>query len=53
MEKRLQDYKGFRIIKEIVDKDVYYWLNDQDDNTINVYRSLKDLKKDIDSIWSK
>lgn len=58
IERRLKDYKGFTVLKVVENKGtkeekVTYWLNDNDDNTINVFKTLKELKHDVDIIWSR
>lgn len=55
MTRELKDYKGYKVLKEKDDLtgEIYYWLNDQDDNNINIFRSLDELKKDVDKIWTK
>lgn len=58
IERRLKDYKGFTVLKVVENKGtkkekVTYWLNDNDDNTINVFKTLKELKHDVDTIWSR
>lgn len=46
-EKRLKDYKGNQVWKCTDDnKEVFYMYCDQDDNCINVYKTLAELKKD-------
>lgn len=56
MERRLKDYKGFGIIKEVEEngkkKDIYYYLLDENDNIINTFRTLPELKRDVDLIWA-
>lgn len=58
VERRLKDYKGFSVWKITENKgtkkeEVTYMLNDNDDNTINVYKTIKELKHDVDTIWGK
>lgn len=58
IERRLKDYKGFTVLKVVENKgtnkeEITYWLNDNDDNTINVFKTLKELKLDVDIIWSR
>lgn len=55
MIRELKNYKGYKVVKEVdeVTKETYYWLNDDEDNNINIYRSLKELKNDVDKIWTK
>jgi len=46
-ERRLKDYKGNQVWKCTDENgEVFYMYNDQDDNNINVYKSLEALKKD-------
>lgn len=53
--RRLKDYKGYVIEKEKANDfdGYYYYLEDNNFNIINVYKNLKDLKNDVDKIWSK
>ena len=53
--RELKDYKGYKVLKEtdLNTGSIYYWLNDQDDNNINIYRSLKELKNDVDTVWNR
>jgi hypothetical protein len=57
-ERRLTDYRGFKVYKitdnkGIKNEVVTYMLNDNDDNNMNCYKTLKELKFDVDKIWSK
>lgn len=46
-ERRLKDYKGNQVWKCKDEKgDIFYMYNTQDGDCINVYKSLKDLRKD-------
>lgn len=46
-ERRLKDYKGNQVWKCKDQKgDIFYMYNTQDGDCINVYKSLKDLRKD-------
>lgn len=50
IEKRLADYKGFQVWKVTDNKglkneEVTYMLNDQEENNLNCFTTLKDLKK--------
>lgn len=50
IEKRLKDYQGFEVWKVIDNKgtskeEVIYMLNDSDDNNINCFQTLKELKQ--------
>jgi hypothetical protein len=50
IEKRLTDYKGFEVWKVTDNKGlrtetITYMLNDQDENNLNSFNNLKDLKK--------
>lgn len=46
-EKRLKDYMGYQVWKcRDEDGEIYYMLCDQDDNCVNVYKTLEELKKD-------
>ncbi len=55
MTRELKRYKGYRVMKETDEetKKNYYWLLDDDDNMINIFKSLRELKKDVDNVWSK
>lgn len=48
VEKRLKDYKGCQVWKVIDNEEVTYMANDHDDNNLNCFKSLKDLKKWVD-----
>lgn len=54
IEKRLKDYKGYQVYKIIDNKGtrqekITYMLNDQEENNINCFSSLAELKKWADS----
>lgn len=59
--RNLKDYQGFGVIKEVdweyipargrYGEVAYYHLLDEDDNIIHVFRSLAELKHDVDTIW--
>lgn len=55
MEKRLKDYKGFQVWKitdnyKLKSEKTIYMLNDNNDDNINCFSSLSDLKKYTDKI---
>lgn len=55
IERRLSDYKGYQVWKVIDNKgmrneETTYMLNDEDDNNINCFRTLVELKKYVDKI---
>lgn len=58
IERRLKDYKGFRVTKTTYNKGtkqeetVYFLDNEEDETNINVYKTLKELKHDVDTIWT-
>lgn len=50
IEKRLKDYQDFKVWRVIDNKgtskeEVIYMLNDSDDNNINCFQTLKELKQ--------
>jgi hypothetical protein len=46
-ERRLKDYKGNKVWKCVDEnKEVFYMYTTQDDDIINVYKTLEDLKGD-------
>lgn len=54
IEKRLKDYKGYQVYKIIDNKGtrqekITYMLSDQEENNINCFSSLAELKKWADS----
>lgn len=62
-ERNLKSYRGFGVVKEVdweyisergrYGEVAYYHLIDEDDNIINVFRSLAELKHDVDTIWAE
>lgn len=55
IEKRLKDYKGYKVSKVIDNKGLRnetttYMLDDQDDNNINCFDTLAKLKKYVDTV---
>ena len=55
IEKRLKDYKGYQVWKVtdnkgLHDEEITYMLNDQNDDNINRFTSLADLKKYADTL---
>lgn len=55
IEKRLKDYKNFQVWKITDNKGtrnekITYMLNDQDDDNINCFASLSELKKYADEL---
>lgn len=55
IEKRLKDYRGFQVWKVTDNKGlksekVTYLLNDNDDNNINCFSTLKELKQFADTL---
>lgn len=55
VEKRLKDYKGFQVWKIIDNKgtkkeETTYMLNDDEDNNINCFKLLAELKKYVDTV---
>lgn len=55
IEKRLKDYKGYQVWKVtdnkgLHDEEITYMLNDQNDDNINCFTSLADLKKYADTL---
>lgn len=45
-ERRLNDYKGNKVLKVEEPRETYYIYTTQEDDLINVYRSLEALKRD-------
>ena len=62
-ERKLKIYRRFGVVKEVdweyisekgrYGEVAYYHLLDEDDNTINIFRSLAELRRDVDTIWAE
>lgn len=55
IEKRLKDYKGFQVWKITDNKGmknetITYMLNDSEENNINCFGTLAELKKYVDTV---
>lgn len=55
VERNLKDYRGYKVVKVTDNKGLStektsYMLNDEDDDNINVFTTLKGLKHYVDTV---